>query len=381
MALTKVTRNLLSTGIDDQSTSTAITIDSSGNVGISTTPHSNSKLHILDASSSLDDYTIHIEAYQPAVVWQDISGGPSTDFALQADGSALMFRYGDAATETQLASEAMRIDSSGRLIVGNTSAFTADSVTIDQGGFLAVRNTSGAAMEIRRDTSHGNILDLQIDGQTIGNLGSAGGYLTVLGSTNQVGLKFYSAAANTGIIHPVSGTADLDAAVDLGYSGGRFKDLYLSGGVVFDAVTGNATSNTLDDYEEGTWTPAVRGAGVAGSYTYSGGYGVYTKIGRQVTISFFLQDITEVSAGTAYLQITGCPFTKASGQFSNGVVNLQSIDWFNSSTYGTLQFTSVGASSVIYVRMNGDNYAGADLQLTELVSGASDIGGTITFFT
>jgi len=37
MALTKVSRNLLSTGIDDQSTSTAITIDTSGNVGIGTT--------------------------------------------------------------------------------------------------------------------------------------------------------------------------------------------------------------------------------------------------------------------------------------------------------------------------------------------------------
>jgi len=41
MALTKVTRNLLSTGIDDQSTSTAMTIDSSGNLLVGTTSASN----------------------------------------------------------------------------------------------------------------------------------------------------------------------------------------------------------------------------------------------------------------------------------------------------------------------------------------------------
>ena len=101
----------------------------SGNVGIGTVPHSNSKLHVLDSSSSLDDYTIHIESYQPAVVWQDISGGPSTDFALQADGSALMFRYGDATTETQLASEAMRIKSTGALSVNKSAYITQVALT------------------------------------------------------------------------------------------------------------------------------------------------------------------------------------------------------------------------------------------------------------
>jgi hypothetical protein len=43
---------------------------------------------------------------------------------------------------------AITIDSSERVIVGNTSPFTADSVTIDQGGFLAIRNTSASGMEV-----------------------------------------------------------------------------------------------------------------------------------------------------------------------------------------------------------------------------------------
>jgi hypothetical protein len=45
--------------------------------------------------------------------------------------------------------------------------------------------------------------------------------------------------------------ADRDAAVDLGTSTVRFKDLYLSGGVY---LGGTGSANHLDDYEEGTFT-------------------------------------------------------------------------------------------------------------------------------
>ena len=89
-------------------------ITGGGNVGIGTVPNSNSKLHVLDTSSSLNDYTVHIEAYTPAVVWQDISTS-ATDYSINVDGNAMQFRYGDASTETKLASEAMRIDSSGNV--------------------------------------------------------------------------------------------------------------------------------------------------------------------------------------------------------------------------------------------------------------------------
>jgi len=107
-------------------------IDQDGNVGIGIVPDSNSKLHVQDTTSSLDDYTIHIESYTPAVVFHDISAA-STDFAIQADGSALMFRYGDASTGTQLASEAMRIDASGNVGIGQAPAALFHVVEADGG--------------------------------------------------------------------------------------------------------------------------------------------------------------------------------------------------------------------------------------------------------
>jgi hypothetical protein len=116
-------------------TNKTLVATASGNVGIGTSPDANSKLHLLDDTASLDDYTIHIESYSPAIVFQDISA-TATDFAIQADNSALMFRYGDASTGTQLASEAMRIDSSGRVLVGqssNTGSANADNLVVGTG--------------------------------------------------------------------------------------------------------------------------------------------------------------------------------------------------------------------------------------------------------
>ena len=103
---------------------------------------------------------------------------------------------------------------------------------------------------------------------------------------------------------------NINASSDLGKTTNRFKDLYLSGGVVFDAVAGNATSNTLDDYEEGTWT-----AGFTGSNNTVTAY--YTKIGNMVQVIVYSGAIT-VNAGSNG-QITGLPFT-VNNQFATTTI-------------------------------------------------------------
>jgi len=67
----------------------------------------------------------------------------------------------------------------------------------------------------------------------------------------------------------------------------------------------NITSNLLDDYEEGTWTPSA-----GGNATYTTQNGRYTKIGRLVTV-FFHYDIDTLGTGSNF-KIEGLPFT-ASG--------------------------------------------------------------------
>src|SRR5678816_2263285 len=50
------------------------------------------------------------------------------------------------------------------------------------------------------------------------------------------------------------------------------------------AQNASSNANTLDDYEEGTWTPALAGNATAGTQTYSAQVGQYQKIGKRVNI-------------------------------------------------------------------------------------------------
>ncbi len=80
-----------------------------------------------------------------------------------------------------------------------------------------------------------------------------------------------------------------------------------AGQVKFPAVqNASADVNTLDDYEEGTWTPTF--ACTTGSITIDAGasYGKYTKIGRMVAFTGHTV-VTSVNAPTGVLRILGLP--------------------------------------------------------------------------
>ena len=60
-------------------------------------------------------------------------------------------------------------------------------------------------------------------------------------------------------------------------------------GITFPATqSASSNANTLDDYEEGTFTPELKFGGNAVSLTYGSRAGIYTKIGRCVTVSFVM---------------------------------------------------------------------------------------------
>jgi hypothetical protein len=85
-----------------------------------------------------------------------------------------------------------------------------------------------------------------------------------------------------------------------------------TGQIVFPA-TQNASSNanTLDDYEEGTFTPTITGLTTAGTGTYTSGQrvGRYTKIGNRVYFSLWVR--WTAHTGTGNMAVTGLPFTSS----------------------------------------------------------------------
>lgn len=71
--------------------------------------------------------------------------------------------------------------------------------------------------------------------------------------------------------------------------------------IVFDFA------DTLDVYDQGTWTPTVIGTGTVGTATYTTQYGWYVRLGNLVFYGFQL-DYT-AGTGTGNLRVEGLPFT------------------------------------------------------------------------
>jgi hypothetical protein len=69
------------------------------------------------------------------------------------------------------------------------------------------------------------------------------------------------------------------------------------------------TSELLDDYEEGTWTPTVQASGGSSGQAYSQQVGNYTKIGNLVTIFFTVILTNEGTHSGTELKLFGLPFT------------------------------------------------------------------------
>ena len=93
-----------------------------------------------------------------------------------------------------------------------------------------------------------------------------------------------------------------------------------TGGLAFNGDT--AAANGLDDYEEGTFTPAVTSGLSAGQIAYNSRSGHYTKIGRIVYFTFHINISSAVYDSGAF-KFGGLPFTsvndtnQAGGMFKN----------------------------------------------------------------
>jgi len=247
----------------------------------------------------------------------------------------------------------MTLDSSGNLLVGKTgtSFSTAGSrLTPDGGGQFVVDGAAG--VEINRLTSDGDIVAFYKDTTTkVGSIGSSNGGERLYMVNDSTGFCFLGDFSR--ILPCDSAGAPRDAAIDLGQSsGGRFRDLYLSGGVQF-GTTGAAAQN-LDDYEEGTWTPTLLASTTnptTSSLTIHGA--TYTKVGRTVHVqAYIVANITNVGSGDA--QIGGLPFNVATGYtpavFKHGDLIESNGGYFNN-----------GSNNIIAINdytTNGKPYAG-----------------------
>jgi hypothetical protein len=162
------------------------------------------------------------------------------------------------------------------------------AVTSSANTFYGTQTITGA---IIASASNGNI---RIKGSTDGFLGAGE-------SDNKLYLTDWATAAKGLIINLSTGAATFSDNIVMGTSG---KGIDFSS----NANAGGMTSELLNDYEEGTWTPVIGGTTSESGQSYSGQTGYYTKIGRLVTASFRVVLSTRGTI-TGDVAIKGLPFT------------------------------------------------------------------------
>lgn len=154
------------------------------------------------------------------------------------------------------------------------------------------------------------------------------------------------------------------SAVVMDRSGIRLKGTpgYGGVGIQFPAVQApSADANTLDDYEEGTWTP------VGNTISFTAASGKYTKIGNLATLSFSVTFPVTADGSIAY--IAGSPFVPA---FDAGVAlasagGRATVDFTYRASAGNTFLQPVNAAGTAF--MTNANFSGGVL------------AGTVTFHT
>jgi hypothetical protein len=140
-------------------------------------------------------------------------------------------------------------------------------------------------------------------------------------------------------------------------------------GIDFSATSGTGTSELLDDYEEGTWTPVVADASSGGNTSASVFSGDYTKVGNLVFVNCSLANIdtTGLTAGND-LYIQGLPFSPKSGApFAGSVFGRVTI---------TGKWCTAVISTVPAIRLD-DNPGTNSNPTTVPVSGIADDAGDL----
>jgi hypothetical protein len=141
-------------------------------------------------------------------------------------------------------------------------------------------------------------------------------YMGSEGTNSDPRIRFDGEATQAAIVPTLPAGATTSGAsgyLNLGSTTSAFKEIHLTDGVVFGDAgsTGTSTSNTLDSYEEGTWTPTLNFGGGSTGIAYTTQSGSYVKIGQIVTVQFRIE-LSSKGTSTGDANFGGLPFTATS---------------------------------------------------------------------
>ena len=267
---------------------TAMSLDASSNLQIvGTTGASTQNIRLAAANT----------ASQLRLVWNG-AGATYAGIGGDVSGNIIFGRVGNLDGVTSLATQ-MTLDASGNLGLGVTpSAWGGGRKAIELTALPHIA-ASGTSLEIGTNYYYN-------------------GANYIYKNTNVATLYTPSNGAHTWYTAP-SGTAGNPITFTQSLAVGKGTALTLEGGtstagtgIAFPATQLASTdANTLDDYEEGTFTPTIAFGGAAVGVTYTTQSGRYTKVGRLCTVNIYIV-LSSKGSSVGSLAVLGLPFTVTS---------------------------------------------------------------------
>lgn len=156
-------------------------------------------------------------------------------------------------------------------------------------------------------------------------------------------------------------------------------DLGTPGKLKFPAAqSASADANTLDDYEEGSFTPTIISSG-GGTPTYNLQMGRYIKIGRLVVVQFGVSLTATGTLAAGSLTIGGLPFTASN---TANLFSITAVQWAALNT-NWVNVVTVVLPNTTTALVRGANAAGVNnvtaLTVADLTA-TSGFTGTISYF-
>jgi len=217
--------------------------------------------------------------------------------------------------------EALRIDSSGNLGIGTNSV-----PNWAAGGFLAVQNKTASLVS---SGSQDAFL-------------TSNAYYDGAWKYQNTGVARNIYMNSDGLVFRMAPSGSANASITW-TEAARFNNtgnlVFPSGqGIDFSATansSGTMTSELLDDYEVGTWTPTIAATSSNPTISYTSGEreGSYIKIGKLVHVDFWIRISSCSAQGSGDLRISGLPFSEGSNAF-RGQANFERFD-FTGATAGS----------------------------------------------
>jgi len=279
--------------------------------------------------------------------WTRQTANTAAMLAIQAGTDAFVFQTAatDSAGTTFSYTPRMTLDASGNLLVGTTDG------NFTNGGGLKIANATAARLKLcdsDQGVGSGDGFELTASGADAFIYNYESGYLAF-----GTGLTERARITSGGRL--LVGTTTENA------SGGVIQ---VSNGITFPATqSASSDANTLDDYEEGTWTPTLTGV-TGGSLTYSQQVGRYVKIGNCVYVTCRIAFSAYTHTGGLYPVVGGFPFTSqnVSNQFATNAAFLENVTytgvayaWNNPNEAGA--YLASVASGGAFTHITGGNYS------------------------